>query len=315
MARKGDPVPQDHTIRRATTATPCATCEGLIAQDELALAEAYVSTDGKWARSHKYARSYKPVDPMVRSDDYRSNDSINADLDSRLHHLACAVQHQPYKLRSALKTSADPIPDRAKLEHDLAEALTPRDAAERDPATRGEYEAFIARLRDSQEPADFLVFGDWLQSVGDPRGELVAIQHALETAVNEDRARLVDAEKKLLALPDLAPGLDLGTLKWKRGFVRKVVKPTKPFHAQLCAQPSLRFLTAADFVATDDEPVHVAPAPRPRNPITWRVRHTRKPEWGIGEVLSEDEDLGTEVAFADGVTRRVKNVELLEDVE
>ncbi|MEO8554307.1 MAG: hypothetical protein ABI678_30235, partial [Kofleriaceae bacterium] len=302
MARKGDPVPQDHTIRRATTATPCATCAAPIAENELALAEAYVATDGKWARSHKYARSYKSVDPMLRSDDYRSNASINADLDSRLHHLACAVQHQPYKLRSALKTSADPIPDRARLEATLAEALTPRDAAERDPATRAEYEAFIARLRDSQEPADFLVFGDWLQSAGDPRGELIAIQHALETAVNEDRARLIDAEKKLLALPDLAPGIELRTLKWKRGFVRKVVKPSQPFHPQLCTRPSLRFLTAADFVATDDDPAQVAPVKK-RGPIVWRVRHTRKPEWGIGEVLAEDDDLGVEVAFADVVTR------------
>lgn len=316
MARKGEPVPQDHTIRRATAPTPCATCEQPIAKDELALAEAFVATDGKWARSHQYARSYKHVDPMMRSDDgYRSNDSINADLASRLHHLACAVDHQTYKLRSALKTSADPIPDRAGLEARLAEALTPRDAAERDPATREKYASFIAQLTDSHDPADFLVFGDWLQSVGDPRGELVAIQHALETAVNEERARLIDAEKKLLALPDLAPGFDLGTLKWKRGFVRKVVKWTKPFHESFRTRPSLRFLTAADFVDADEEPVHIAPAPKLKEKLSWRVRHTRKPEWGIGEVTDEDDDLGVEAKFADGVTRRVKNVELLEDVD
>lgn len=45
----------------------------------------------------------------------------------------------------------------------------------------------------------------------------------------------------------------------------------------------------------------------------WRVKHTRKPEWGIGTVVSED-DAGLEVDFEHAGRKQVRNVELLEDV-
>jgi uncharacterized protein (TIGR02996 family) len=317
MARREEP-PRSHRIQRAPEHQPCATCGGAIVQDELALAEAYVATDGKWARSHRYARTPKPRDSSFGSDDdYRSNfDNVNADLATRLHHLACGAEHQPYKLRSALKTSADPIPDREALEQAIDDTLTPRDACERDPETRAEYLRFIDQLRASRDEADFLVFGDWLQSHGDARGELIAVQHALETAVNEDRARLLDLEKKLL--PRFTPQ-ELGTLRWRRGFVRRVVKPIRPFEPSIVDHPSLRFLSASDFVAAEAAPAAaVAPPPRTpksQGPIEWRVRHTRKPEWGIGRVLAEDEATGLEVEFEHGGKRTVKNVELLEDVD
>ena len=45
----------------------------------------------------------------------------------------------------------------------------------------------------------------------------------------------------------------------------------------------------------------------------WRVRHTRRPEWGIGTVVEEGA-AGLEVEFAKAGRKQVRNVELLEDV-
>ena len=46
----------------------------------------------------------------------------------------------------------------------------------------------------------------------------------------------------------------------------------------------------------------------------WLVRHTRRPEWGIGRVVDETDD-GLQVEFEHGGAKRVRNVELLEDIE
>ena len=295
---------------RAREDTPCATCGESIAEAELALSEAYVSTDGKWARSHRYARTPKRTESMD-DDGYRNNfDSINADLASRLHHLACAATHQPYKLRSAMKISGDAIPNRAELEQAIEDTLSPKDAAQRDPATRDEYARFIRRMRISDDESDFLVFGDWLQSVGDPRGELVAVQHALETAVNEERARLVDHESKLLATHKFVPEQVVGQLHWRRGFVRRVVSRQTKF----VDHPSFVFAEFMEKEAPEPAAALAKPPKPKRTTGEWRVRHTRKPEWGIGIVVDES-DAGREVEFEHGGKKTVKNVELLEDVE
>ena len=319
---KPEPQPTDHTIQRARAETVCATCGEAIATDELVLAEAYVSTDGKWARSHRYARSPKHVDPMMRDDgERRYDDEPNADLASRLHHLTCGAKHQPYKLRSAMKLSGDAIPNRGELEQAIVDALSPKDRAETDPATRDEYARFVEQLRTTTDDGDFLVFGDWLQSLGDPRGELIAVQHALETATNEDRAKLLDLERKLIAQHHFAPP-PIGQLKWRRGFVRQIYRGVSYSEVKrtydLAGHPSLRFVQPSDVI--DGEPPApveplVKPAAKPKATGEWRVRHTRKPEWGIGRVISEDEAKGLEISFEHGGVRTVKNVELLEELD
>lgn len=80
-------------------------------------------------------------------------------------------------------------------------------------------EAQIARDLDAA-PA-FLVYADWLQAEGDPRGELVMLQHALATAPDDTRKA---REAELLALPDHLGDVDpeLATFGWRWGFVDRV---------------------------------------------------------------------------------------------
>jgi len=90
-------------------------------------------------------------------------------------------------------------------------------------------EAAIARDPDDTEA--YLVYGDWLQQRGDPRGELLAVQHALaatdEQSAAFERARLEHSEVGLLErhhrhlLGDL---VDSGAhrhlqLTWLHGFI------------------------------------------------------------------------------------------------
>jgi Protein of unknown function (DUF3553) len=140
------------------------------------------------------------------------------------------------------------------------------------------------------------------------------VQHALETATHEDRVRLLDHERKWIATHHFVPEQPIGQLKWRRGFVRRVYKATS---ASRLDHPSLRFLQPADLVTGDEPapPIELVKPTRAKAGGEWRVRHTRKPEWGIGRVISEDETKGLEISFEHGGMRTVKNVELLEDLD
>lgn len=95
----------------------------------------------------------------------------------------------------------------------------PRDAA---------LEAKLAE--DPSDEAASLVYADWLQQQGHPRGALIAVQHARETRPNDpvlaaEEARLFTEHRRELmgGLMDLEPKDDAGVfLEWERGFVRKV---------------------------------------------------------------------------------------------
>lgn len=71
--------------------------------------------------------------------------------------------------------------------------------------------------RDDAGPA--LVYADWLQAAGNPWGELISVQHALETAAGDPA--LVARERALLATLPL-PDADLGTVTWRRGLIEAV---------------------------------------------------------------------------------------------
>ena len=69
-------------------------------------------------------------------------------------------------------------------------------------AANPKLEAAIAADADNADP--YLVYGDWLQAQGDPRGELVAIQHALANKPPAARRRkLAAAERDLLTRYDV----------------------------------------------------------------------------------------------------------------
>jgi hypothetical protein len=58
---------------------------------------------------------------------------VSSDLGARFHHLACAAQHQPYMLRSALASATVEVPGRAELERAIERALSVVDVVEEGP--------------------------------------------------------------------------------------------------------------------------------------------------------------------------------------
>lgn len=100
---------------------------------EVRLSEAYITDEGPWARSHEYARTPRPRDFSEDSDRRRDGDGVSSDLGARFHHLACAAQHQPYMLRSALASATVEVPGRAELERAIERALSVVDVVEEGP--------------------------------------------------------------------------------------------------------------------------------------------------------------------------------------
>lgn len=79
-----------------------------------------------------------------------------------------------------------------------------------------------------RSPDAYLVYGDWLQSQGDPRGELIAIQAALANAPSDDE--LTRKSKELIARYDkrflgatLAPlSVEDMSAYWRFGFIQEL---------------------------------------------------------------------------------------------
>lgn len=109
-------------------------------------------------------------------------------------------------------------------------------------------------LADPEDPAGYLVYGDHLQSVGDPRGELIAVQAA--RAADGEAETLRAAEAALLAAHHaawfgVAAAPPHVHVDWFHGFWRSLDvgslghlpgPPLDPLVAQLVASPSARFL-------------------------------------------------------------------------
>ncbi len=80
------------------------------------------------------------------------------------------------------------------------------------------------------EPGDderLLVYADWLQMRGDPRGELIALDvHARVHGTRDPRTREleIEVEAALLARLDVVGGVEFG---WHGGFLRDVIVPGK----------------------------------------------------------------------------------------
>ncbi|VAW72364.1 hypothetical protein MNBD_GAMMA12-1751 [hydrothermal vent metagenome] len=89
-------------------------------------------------------------------------------------------------------------------------------------------EKFCQQVRDNSiDPEFLLVYSDWLQERGDPRGEIIALQYALQSTNNKEREVLQKRLKFLMHKQKIA--LDLTeknlleiTLTWTAGAVTKL---------------------------------------------------------------------------------------------
>ena len=120
-------------------------------------------------------------------------------------------------------------------------------------ATRAELEAAI--LADPDARAAYAVYADWLLERGDPDGELVAIQLALEDAPGD--AALLARERELIAVREqglrrlyyYAVGQAICRPVWRRGLLHAITihgdaysSETAYAYAELAADPAARFL-------------------------------------------------------------------------
>src|SRR5688572_15748084 len=76
-----------------------------------------------------------------------------------------------------------------------------------------ELEAMLAQRFDGETA---LILGDWLQRIGHPRGELIAVQHGQHASAAQS---ILDGAPELLG--DLADVPELAQLEWSNGFVRR----------------------------------------------------------------------------------------------
>ncbi|QSQ27473.1 WGR domain-containing protein [Pyxidicoccus parkwayensis] len=140
-----------------------------------------------------------------------------------------------------------------------------------EPKSNKELEAAI--LRDPEAAEGYLVYGDWLQSQGDARGELIALQHAQSQAKGAEATAL---KKKVAALLKKHQGLLLGTqlasmhggktlsVDWHLGFIRGARVAVAGYDEDpefqvdetlklLLAHPSARFLQELTIGLADNE--------------------------------------------------------------
>ncbi|MFP2927328.1 WGR domain-containing protein [Pyxidicoccus sp. 3LG] len=135
-------------------------------------------------------------------------------------------------------------------------------------ASNPELEAAI--LKDPDNADAFLVYGDWLQRQGDPRGELIALQHAAMQASGDEASKLKKQVKDLLKkrkgslLGELAEAQEEEelTVEWHLGFIRSARVARKDYDSstdvpelvkQLLTHPSARFLRGLTIGMVDFE--------------------------------------------------------------
>lgn len=155
------------------------------------------------------------------------------DVQARFHHLECAADSFPLRLRPALAdlSSRDAVFDevsklRSLLHGRIEQALSHATlGGAPEEATRAQHERFIELIEaaPADEPGPVMVLADWLQSIGHPRGALIALSLAKETATGERWTELHEAARAHLERhkKELVPELG-GRLLWRRGFIHRV---------------------------------------------------------------------------------------------
>lgn len=148
--------------------------------------------------------------------------------------------------------------------------------------------AAVAADPDDDEPR--IVYADWLQQAGDPRGELIAVQCALDRGRT---AELVAIERALLERHEAewlaGAGLTAGEGRLQRGFIERVDTSAARVAAtidRIVELPCLRSLrTAVDGGGNEADLLLIAERLRDRMPATlehvtidrrlqWNARHS-----------------------------------------
>ena len=156
--------------------------------------------------------------------------------------------------------------------------------------TQDEPSLLAAIAADPADDGPRIVYADWLQQAGDPRGELIAIQCALarrytSALAARERALLERHEAEWLARVGLEPGAGL----FHRGFIERVDASASRVAAaieQLAELPSLRSLhTTVEGEASEQDLARIANRLRHRMPaalehvmidrrLSWNARHS-----------------------------------------
>ncbi len=129
---------------------------------------------------------------------------------------------------------------------------------------------FLAQIAAApDDPAPYLIFADALKMAGDPRGDLITYQHALETAdvgtateLRRLEAALIDANEQAW-LGSLLPHRDALAVRWRFGFLHAArladdVDAARPALAALLATPGASSTLAelrlgSPWAADDDD--------------------------------------------------------------
>ena len=106
-------------------------------------------------------------------------------------------------------------------------------------ARNAELEAAIAAAPDEVEP--YLVYADWLQSRGDPRGELITLQHAMRAAGNTEGFAKFRVHEEVLrgTLADVIEALHGGLSQVEREPIKAAFQAS-PKDSPVVATPTTR---------------------------------------------------------------------------
>jgi uncharacterized protein (TIGR02996 family) len=126
--------------------------------------------------------------------------------------------------------------------------------------------ALVEEQPDAVEPV--VVLADWLQLQEHPRGELIALQLAKETATGDAWERLEQRATEHLAsyASELLPSVGAARLRWRRGFVHRVeIGEEMTLLAgtleQWARQPSMRLLRELSVELGGDRGANLRPLP------------------------------------------------------
>lgn len=230
----------------------------------------------------------QPFDTVMRISQHRFarpsevNTRVPASLEAIILRAMERLPEERFQTIDDLHRALAPLPadDAPELISELFPGEAEQEAQWASPANVREHEAFATRIiaapRSSQP---YLVYADWLQQIGDPRGELIVLDHALRgagfvfgfehgTLRRDLRGAVLDEHQKILAAREktllkehgkyLLEGFTdaevvLRSAIWKNGFLAGVELAAPNNYAlrqaldTLASAPSARFLQLIDF--------------------------------------------------------------------